>query len=85
MSLGTEYGLGIERRAWAGSDVWGHPGSTLGARTSTWIDPERRVAVATAATTHVGQPGPGDDIRYPRAQLFATALNTAYALAADRR
>ncbi|MGD9811622.1 MAG: serine hydrolase domain-containing protein [Sphingobium sp.] len=80
MSLGTEYGLGLERRAWAGSEVWGHPGSTLACRSSTWIDAARGVAVATAVTTPVAFGAANDDLRYPRAQLFAMALNTAYAL-----
>jgi D-alanyl-D-alanine carboxypeptidase len=83
MSLGTEYGLGLERRAWAGREVWGHPGSTLACRSSTWIDAGRGVAVATCVTAHVALPGPPDDLRYPRAQLFSMALNTAYALAAN--
>ncbi|MDZ3833609.1 MAG: serine hydrolase domain-containing protein [Sphingopyxis sp.] len=83
MSLGTEYGLGLERRAWAGREVWGHPGSTGSCRTSTWIDAGLGVGVATAVT-HLWDPaGPPDDLRYPRAQLFAMALDTAYALAAD--
>ena len=85
MSLGTEYGLGLERRAWAGREVWGHPGSTLSTRSSTWIDAGLGVAVATCVTTNVARGTTGDDIRYPRAQLFAMALNTAYALAADRK
>lgn len=83
MSLGTEYGLGLERRAWAGREVWGHPGSTGSCRTSTWIDAGLGVGVATAVT-HLWDPaGPPDDLRYPRAQLFAMALDTAYALTAD--
>ncbi|PQM29498.1 beta-lactamase [Sphingopyxis lindanitolerans] len=84
MSWGTEYGLGLERRAWAGSEVWGHPGSTGPCGTSTWIDSERRVAVTTAVTHHM-KPGAIDgDLRYPRAQLFAMALSTGYALAHER-
>ncbi len=84
MSMGAEYGLGLERRAWAGSEVWGHPGSTGGCRSSTWIDVARGVAVATAATVHMGGSATPDEVRYPRAQLFSMALNTAYALAAER-
>jgi D-alanyl-D-alanine carboxypeptidase len=84
MSLGTEYGLGLELRAWAGSEVWGHPGSTLTCRSSTWIDPQRRVAVATCVTQHLRPGAAGEDLRYPRAQLFSMALNTAYALAQER-
>lgn len=82
MSIGAEYGLGLELRAWAGSRVWGHPGSTVSCRSSTWIDPERGVAIATCVTGHIRVGTAGDDIRYPRAQLFSMALNTAYALAA---
>ncbi len=85
MSLGTEYGLGLERRTWAGSEVWGHPGSTGACRTSTWIDAARGVLVATAVTADLTAFKGGDDLRYPRAQLFSMALNTAYALAAERR
>lgn len=81
MSIGTEYGLGVERRAWAGREVWGHPGSTGACRTSTWLDPGLGVAVTTAVTAHLTQLT-GDELRYPRAQLFAVALGTAYALAA---
>ena len=84
MSKGMEYGLGLERRAWAGAEVWGHPGSTAACRTSTWIDAQRRVAVATAVTDHISIVTPGDDLTYPRAQLFAMALNTAYAIATAR-
>jgi D-alanyl-D-alanine carboxypeptidase len=80
LSLGTEYGLGLERRAWAGSEVWGHPGSTGGCRTSTWIDVARGVSVTTAATVNLGTSNVGEDVRYPRAQLFSMALNAAYAL-----
>lgn len=84
LSAGTEYGLGLERRAWAGREVWGHPGSTGACRTSTWIDAACGVAVTTAATTHISKGDTGDELRYPRAQLFSMALNTAYALAAQR-
>ena len=84
MSMGAEYGLGLERRAWAGSEVWGHPGSTGGCRSSTWIDVARGVSVATAATVHMGGSATPDAVRYPREQLFSMALNTAYALAAER-
>ncbi len=84
MSLGTEYGLGLERRAWAGREVWGHPGSTMSTRSATWIDAELGIGVASCVTTHVERDAPPDDLRYPRAQLFSMALNTAYALAADR-
>jgi D-alanyl-D-alanine carboxypeptidase len=84
MSHGTVYGLGLERRAWAGSEVWGHPGSTGGCRTSTWIDAAAGVVVATAVTDHLKPGAIEGDLRYPRAQLFAMALATAYALADGR-
>jgi D-alanyl-D-alanine carboxypeptidase len=83
MSLGTEYGLGLERRAWAGSEVWGHPGSTGCCMTSTWIDPAEKVGVATSVTCEANLGGAAHgDLRYPRAQLFAMALTTGYALRA---
>lgn len=89
LSVGTEYGLGIERRAWAGCEVWGHPGSTSSYMSGTWIDPERRVTVTTCVTRAITLPAGADtEIRYPRAQLFSMALNTAYTLAllaADQR
>ena len=85
MSLGTEYGLGLERRSWAGRKVWGHPGSTYSTRSSTWIDAGCGVGVATCVTTVVPSGTLNDEFRYPRAQLFAMALNTAYALAAGAR
>jgi D-alanyl-D-alanine carboxypeptidase len=81
MSLGTEYGLGLERRAWAGREVWGHPGSSGHTRSSTWIDPGLGIGVTTCVTMHITPSWSADDIRYPRAQLFGQALSTAYALA----
>ncbi|MDZ3833110.1 MAG: serine hydrolase domain-containing protein [Sphingopyxis sp.] len=81
LSVGTEYGLGIERRAWAGREVWGHPGSTLAYLTSTWIDSELDIAVATCVTREMSPVAGTSDLRYPRDQLFAMALATAYALA----
>jgi D-alanyl-D-alanine carboxypeptidase len=82
LSIGAEYGLGIERRAWAGSEVWGHPGSTYSYLSGTWLDAARGVAVATCVTRAIEfPPGMDSELRYPRAQLFAMALNTAYALA----
>lgn len=81
LSIGAEYGLGIERRAWAGREVWGHPGSTLSYMTSTWVDAPLGLTVTTCVT-RVATVGAADaDLRYPRAQLFAMALNTGYALA----
>jgi D-alanyl-D-alanine carboxypeptidase len=85
MSAGTEYGLGVERRAWAGAEVWGHPGSTFTYMTGTWTDAAAGVTVATCVTRAVPWPRPaGLDLRYPREQLFAMALSTGYALALDR-
>lgn len=83
MSLGAAYGLGLERRAWAGREVWGHPGSTGSCRTSTWIDPGKGVGVATAVTQVWDPSGPPEELRYPREQLFAMALEAAYAVAPD--
>jgi D-alanyl-D-alanine carboxypeptidase len=86
LSLGTEYGLGIERRAWAGAEVWGHPGSTTSYLSGTWIDPTHGVVVTTCVTRAISLPAPPEmELRYPRAQLFAIALNTAYALAGECR
>lgn len=86
LSLGTEYGLGIERRAWAGDEVWGHPGSTTSYLSGTWIDPKHGVVVTTCVTRAISLPAsPEIELRYPRAQLFAMALNTAYALVGNCR
>jgi D-alanyl-D-alanine carboxypeptidase len=86
LSIGTEYGLGLERRRWAGSEVWGHPGSTSSYMSATWLDVARGVTVVTCVTRAVAYPLTIDaEHRYPRAQLFAMALNTAYALASDRK
>jgi D-alanyl-D-alanine carboxypeptidase len=85
LSLGTQYGLGVERRAWAGSEVWGHPGSTYAYLSGTWMDAVRGVTVTTCVTRALTLPlSPDAELRYPRAQLFAMALNTAYALADER-
>jgi D-alanyl-D-alanine carboxypeptidase len=85
LSAGTEYGLGVERRAWAGAEVWGHPGSTFTYMSGTWIDVGAGVAVSTCVTRAVPWPRPpGLEARYPREQLFAMALSTAYAIAAER-
>lgn len=80
LSFGAEYGLGLERRYWAGEEVWGHPGSTLSYLTSTWIDPRRRVTVATCVTCVADPKATVAELRYPRAQLFAMALNAAYSI-----
>jgi D-alanyl-D-alanine carboxypeptidase len=81
LSIGALYGLGLEKRAWAGCEVWGHPGGTLAYSTATWVDPKARATVTTCIS-RVARVGATDaDIRYPRAQLFAMALNTAYDLA----
>jgi D-alanyl-D-alanine carboxypeptidase len=83
-SLGAVYGLGVERRAWAGSEVWGHPGSTNSYLSGTWVDPGFGVTVTTCVTRVAKLPAsPELELSYPRAQLFAMALNTAYALARD--
>ncbi len=81
MSIGATYGLGIEQRAWAGREVWGHPGSTMAYVSSTWVDTALGVTVTTCITRVTSVAAADADIRYPRAQLFAMALNTAYALA----
>ena len=81
LSIGAEYGLGIERRAWAGREVWGHPGSTMAYMSSTWVDEPLGLTVATCVTRVATVGAPDADLRYPRAQLFAMALNTGYALA----
>jgi D-alanyl-D-alanine carboxypeptidase len=84
LSLGTEYGLGLEHRAWAGSTVWGHPGSTTSYLSGTWIDLQHGVTVTTCVTRAVSLPLSADaELRYPRQQLFAMALNTAYVLAGE--
>lgn len=83
-SIGAQYGLGIERRAWAGAEVWGHPGSTSAYMSGTWIDLANAVTVSTCVTRSTSYPPPSDtEQRYPRAQLFAMALDTAYQVAAD--
>jgi D-alanyl-D-alanine carboxypeptidase len=83
-SIGAQYGLGIERRAWAGAEVWGHPGSTSAYVSGTWVDLSHGVTITTCVTRSTTYPPPSDtEHRYPRAQLFAMALNTAYQLAAD--
>jgi D-alanyl-D-alanine carboxypeptidase len=84
MSLGLEYALGLERRAWAGREVWGHPGSTEATRSATWIDAGAGVSIATAVTIIRGATSIGDEFRYPREQLFAMALQTGYSLATER-
>lgn len=61
--------------------MWGHPGSTGATRSSTWIDADLGIGVTTCVTMHLTPKPLADDIRYPRAQLFAMALATAYALA----
>ncbi|RJF90237.1 serine hydrolase domain-containing protein [Sphingomonas cavernae] len=81
LSFGTEYGLGVERRAWAGQEVWGHPGSTFSYVTSTWIDAAAKVVVTTCVTRNVSIDETDTALRYPREQLFAMTLNTAYAVA----
>ena len=48
---------------------------------STWVDAAAGVTVTTCVTRVTSVAAADADIRYPRAQLFAMALNTAYALA----
>jgi len=85
-SLGALYGLGVERRSWAGAEVWGHPGSTTAYMTGTWIDLSRGVTVSTCVTRAAELPLSREtELLYQRSQLFAVVLNTAYALAADAR
>jgi D-alanyl-D-alanine carboxypeptidase len=48
---------------------------------STWVDAALGVTVTTCVTRLTSVAATDADIRYPRAQLFAMALNTAYALA----
>src|SRR5262249_34638142 len=50
LSLGAEYGYGVEKRAWGGRPLWGHPGRCPGYAASTWCDPENGVVVSTAFT-----------------------------------
>lgn len=82
MSMGTKYGLGIERRAWAGSEVWGHPGSAAYAYNSgTWVDQTYGITISTCVTRATKfPPPPTASYAYPREQLFAQALSTAYTL-----
>jgi D-alanyl-D-alanine carboxypeptidase len=75
MSVGTIYGLGLERREWAGREVWGHPGSTHAYLSGTWVDAVVGVTVTTCITRATTfPPAPGSEYRYPREQLFAMAL-----------
>jgi D-alanyl-D-alanine carboxypeptidase len=81
LRIGVEYGLGIEKRFWAGQEVWGHPGSTMAYATSSWVDPAARATVTTCVTRNLRVGATDADLRHPRAQLFAMSLATAYALA----
>jgi D-alanyl-D-alanine carboxypeptidase len=84
LSLGAEYGYGVEGRAWGGRQVWGHPGRSPGYAASTWADPGNGVIVTTAYT-NVWDATEAFDLaalRYNGPQLFTLALMTAYAVAA---
>lgn len=82
LSAGTEYGLGIERRCYAGSEVWGHPGATLSYLSGSWVDPAFGVSISSCLTRSVELPLAGDsEALYPRAQIFSALLSTAYSIA----
>lgn len=85
LSIGAEYGLGLEKRAWAGREVWGHPGGTVAYSTATWVDAGLGVTVTTCITRVATVGAANAALRYPREQLFAMALNTAYALRVERQ
>jgi D-alanyl-D-alanine carboxypeptidase len=83
LSLGAEYGYGVERRFWGGRPLWGHPGRTPGYAASTWCDPDNGVVVSTAFTNvwdETESPALGA-LRYNGPQLFTLAIMTAYAIA----
>lgn len=82
LSLGTEYGFGVERRTWPGRPVWGHPGRTPGYATGTWCDPASGAAVTTLVTS-VRDTTEGPElaaVRYNAPRLFTVAMLTADAL-----
>ena len=82
-SIGTFYGLGIERRYWGGLEVWGHPGRTLGYGSSTWFVPSTR-AVVTMAHMHILDITEDRKVlalRYNPHLFFTEAMATAHALA----
>ncbi|HYE48923.1 MAG TPA: serine hydrolase domain-containing protein [Azospirillaceae bacterium] len=83
LTLGAEYGIGIERACWAGRPVWGHRGGTLGYGSATWIDEEAGIVVTTCVTgvRDITEPLDLQSLRYPGAQLFTLTLATAYQLA----
>lgn len=85
MSIGTEYGYGLQGMQWAGPLVWGHRGGTFGYNTSTWVDPVEGIAVVTCVTRILDlTEGELASLRYPGPQLFALALATAYSLNEER-
>jgi D-alanyl-D-alanine carboxypeptidase len=83
LSLGAEYAYGLERRAWGGRPLWGHPGKAVGTYSSTWADPGNGIVVATAYTNvwDTTEASELTSIRYNAPQLFTQAIMTAYALA----
>ncbi len=85
LSLGAEYAYGLERRAWGGRPLWGHPGRTPGYAASTWADPAAEIIVATAYTNVWDATEPPDlaALRYNGPQLFTLAVMTAYAIVAS--
>jgi hypothetical protein len=86
LSLGAEYAYGLERRAWGGRPLWGHPGRTPGYAASTWADPANGILVCTAYT-NVWDATEAPDLaalRYNGPQLFTLAVMSAYAAAAVR-
>lgn len=81
-SLGGAYALGLERRAWGGLEVWGHPGRIAGYGASTWIAPATK-AIVTTAYMYVEDAGEDRLLaaqRYNPALVFTQAMTTAHAL-----
>lgn len=83
LSLGVEYGLGIERRPLTGRAVIGHPGKTHGYFTGTWHDPDCGVTVTTCVNGAMDLTEPPElaGRRYPADHLFSSALFCAYEIA----
>jgi D-alanyl-D-alanine carboxypeptidase len=83
LTLGAEYAYGLERRAWGGRPLWGHPGRTPGYSASTWVDPDNGIIVATAYTNawDLTESAELFALRYNAPQLFTLAIMSAYALA----
>jgi D-alanyl-D-alanine carboxypeptidase len=83
LSLGAEYGYGLERRRWAGRSVVGHPGKTHGYGAGSWCDLELGITVTSCVTGILDFTEPPEitALRYPAHHLFASMLFTAYHLA----